>query len=99
MGKKLETIKAVAGFGVAVGAGVIVANAVKATTPVQVNKLAKVLIHLGEFGIAGYVGEKAADYTTEQIDAVAAVFGAGKAVINNATFQVNDPAAPADQTK
>lgn len=75
MGKKLETIKAVAGFGVAVGAGLIVGNVVKLTTPVAANKLTRVLIRMGEFGLAGYVGDKTADYTTETIDQIGSVLG------------------------
>lgn len=80
MGIKLEILKGIAGFGTAVGAGVIVANVTKYTTPAGANKIVRTLIHMGEFGIAGFVGEKAAEYTVETIDQVATVFTAGKAL-------------------
>lgn len=89
MGKKLETFKGILGFGVSLGAGLIVGNVVGLTTPANTRTLPKVLIKLGTFGIAGYVGEKAAEYTNETIDDVAAVFGVAKQMKENVTVVVN----------
>lgn len=101
MGKKLETFKGIVGFGVSLGAGIIVGNAVGITTPANTKTLSKVLIKLGTFGIAGYVGEKAAEYTNETIDDVAAVFGVAKQMKENVTvivnqFDVKDQTTPTD---
>lgn len=83
MGKKLETIKAVAGFSVSIGAGIIIGNAINATTPVNVKKITKFFILVGGGAIGGWVGEKASEYVNEQIDDIASVITAGAAVVAN----------------
>jgi hypothetical protein len=94
MGKKLETFKAVVGFGVSLGAGIIVGNIVNLTTPPNTKALSKVLVKAGTFALAGYAGEKAAQYTNETIDDVAAVFGVAKTLGDNVSFVVNNYTGP-----
>lgn len=98
MGKKLETLKGIVGFSVSLGAGLIVGNIVNLTTPSNTKTLSKLLIKGGTFALAGYAGEKAAEYTNETIDDVAAVFGVAKKMKDNVTIIVNsvDPDLKSD---
>lgn len=68
--KKLEVVKAVAGIVVSLGAGAVVGNAIKFTSPEDLKVLAKVGVGIGGFVISAMVGDAAAKYTEEQIDSV-----------------------------
>lgn len=83
MGKKIEAVKAVAGFAVSAGVGIIIGNAIKATTPVDTKLITKALILIGGGALGGMVGEKTATYVNEQIDDVTNVITAGAAVVHN----------------
>lgn len=84
MGKKIETIKAVAGFSVSIGAGIIVGNLINATTPIDAKKITKFFIMVGGGAIGGMVGDKAAEYVNEQIDDVVALVATGAAIATKA---------------
>lgn len=94
MGKRIETAKAIIGFGVSLGAGIIVGNIVNVTTPSNIKLLPKILVKAGTFALAGYAGEKAAQYTNETIDDVTAVFGFAKDVKERVEFIVHTEATP-----
>lgn len=64
----LGIFKTVTTLLVSTGAGAIVGNAVKATTPAEINTLNKVTIAAGSFALSGLVGAAASKYTAKQID-------------------------------
>ena len=70
----LSMFKAVVGFVASAGAGKVVSNIVKATTPSDISKINKVLLAVGSFAIGGIVGDQASKYVGEQIDAVIGVY-------------------------
>lgn len=72
--KKLDILKSVAGLVVSAGAGAVVGNAIKASTPEDIKNLNKVLVAIGGFALTGMVGEMASKYTAEQIDQLAGAF-------------------------
>ena len=71
---KLNILKSATGLIVSAGAGTIVGNAIKASTPADVKTAGKVLIAVGGFALTGMVGEMAAKYATDSIDDVAEAF-------------------------
>lgn len=56
------------------GAGVIVKNAIKATTPADIGSIKKIGVVVGGFAVAGIVADAASRYTGNQIDAFVAVY-------------------------
>lgn len=64
----LGLTKAVTDLVVSAGAGAVVGNAIKATTPPDAKVLTKVSIGIGGFVLSGAVGQWAAKYTSDQID-------------------------------
>ncbi|QFG09154.1 hypothetical protein PBI_SPORTO_46 [Arthrobacter phage Sporto] len=50
------------------GAGIIVKNAIKATTPTDINLIRKVGVTIGGFAVAGIVSDAASRYTGRIID-------------------------------
>lgn len=64
----LNLIKQAVGYAVGAGAGVIIHNVVKATTPRDISTYKKVIIALGAFAIAGIVIDKARESTDVKID-------------------------------
>lgn len=71
---KLNILKSATGMIVSAGAGTIVGNAIKASTPADVKTVNKVLIAVGGFALTGMVGEMASKYATDSIDEVAEAF-------------------------
>lgn len=64
----LGIFKTVTTLLVSTGAGAIVGNAIKATTPAEITTLNKVTIAAGSFALSGLVGGAASKYTSKQID-------------------------------
>lgn len=52
------------------GVGIIVGNAVAATTPANVGKLQKVLITIGAYGIGGLAGKVVSEHVDKDIVAI-----------------------------
>lgn len=75
---KLNILKSATGMIVSAGAGAIVGNAIKASTPADVKTVGKVLIAVGGFALTGMVGEMASKYTSDSIDEVAEAFNKTK---------------------
>ena len=65
---KLEMIKGAAGLVVSAGVGMIVANAVKSTTPANMNFLKKACVGIGSLILSDMVATKATEHTEEKID-------------------------------
>lgn len=65
---KLNIVKSVTGLIASAGAGTVVSNAIKATTPAELTKLNKVMIGVGSFAITGIVGAAASGYVEAMID-------------------------------
>lgn len=68
---KRNMIKGILGFGASVGAGMIVTNVARATTPLGAGKIYKGFIRLGTFAIGGIVGDKAEAWIGKQVDNIA----------------------------
>lgn len=66
--KKVEILKNAVGFAASLGVGVIVENAVKATTPVGIGKIGKILVLLGSVVLSSACGDLASKYTDSEID-------------------------------
>lgn len=67
---KITIVKSVTGLIASAGAGAVVSNAIKATTPADVTKFNKVMIGVGSFAITGLVGAAAAKHVEGMIDEV-----------------------------
>ena len=65
--------KMVLGTVSAMGAQLVVSNAIKATTPENISKIGKVLVFTGSLVISSIVSTKAQNYVVEQIDIVNAI--------------------------
>lgn len=68
----VSILKTVASIAVSSGAGAVVGNAVKLTTPVGTKTLQKITIAVGGFALSGLVAEAAANYTEREIDGAVA---------------------------
>jgi hypothetical protein len=66
--KKIELVKKTVVLVISVGVALVVKNAVRATTPLDVKGISKICIKIGTFALAGMISDKVADYTEEQID-------------------------------
>jgi hypothetical protein len=72
--RKIEMVKLVGGLIVSAGVGMIIDNAIKATTPVRTGTIRKICMALGALVISSMVGDKAVEYTEEKIDSAVAGF-------------------------
>lgn len=66
----LSITKAALGLVASIGVGNIVGNAVKATTPANLNTINKITIQVGTFVLSGMVADQATKYLNEQIDSL-----------------------------
>lgn len=66
--KKLEMVKSAGSLLVSSGVGMIVGNAIKATTPPAVGALAKLSIKVGAVVISNMVGDYAVKHVESKID-------------------------------
>ena len=66
--------KMVLGTVTAMGAQLVVNNAIKATTPATISKVGKVLVGVGAFAVSSMVATKAQNYVVEQIDIISTIF-------------------------
>lgn len=76
----LPIVKTVVGIATSFGAGAVIGNAIKATTPPNLKLVSKVFIGLGALGISGALGDIAGSYMESQIQAFADGARIGKAV-------------------
>lgn len=65
---KLKLIKGAVGLITSLAVGAVVGNAVKMTTPPNINAISKVLTKVGGFMLGGALGAMASNYAEEQID-------------------------------
>lgn len=70
--KHLEVIKMGVGWVTSIGVGVIINNAVSATTPKNINVIKKVLVAAGGLVLSSMVSDAAVKYTENKIDEFAA---------------------------
>lgn len=66
--KKLDILKSASGLIVSAGAGAIVGNAIKMTTPADAKIMNKICIGVGGFVLSSMVGDLASKYTADSID-------------------------------
>lgn len=64
----LGILKGVTEFVVSIGAGAVVGNAIKASTPRDLKLIPKVSIAIGGFVLSNMVGDMAAKYAAKSID-------------------------------
>ena len=69
-----NVLKSLVSFAAGMGAGAVVGNAIKATTPADLSKIQKILVGVGTFAIGGAVAEAASNSVVRQMDEVAEVF-------------------------
>lgn len=55
---------------VSTGSGMVIGNAVKATTPKAVSGLSKILVSVGSFAIGSFVADHMSTYTDKKVDEV-----------------------------
>lgn len=68
---KIAIVKSVAGVITSLGAGAVVGNAIKATTPENLKTANAVLVGVGSFVIGGMVADAASNYVKKGIDEIA----------------------------
>jgi len=78
-----DIIKTATGMLVSTGVGMIVKNAVKATTPEDLKRSKKILIAVGGFALAGMASSASVDYLEGQIDKVNEGISAGLRIQKN----------------
>ena len=67
---KMKLFKTITGTIASAGAGAVVGNAIKATTPVDIKTSGKVMVVIGGVVLSSMVGDLASKYTSDQIDEV-----------------------------
>jgi len=87
-------IRFAAGTIAGLGAGKIIENAIKATTPETLSKFDKVIIKAGTFVLAAMIGLKADAYVTNYIDGVTKSFKDTASVLAGAVVNLADQADP-----
>lgn len=65
---KVDIFKQVSSIVVSIGVGAIVGNAIKATTPAQINTIKKVCIGIGSFVLTSMVSDAVTKYSEAKID-------------------------------
>jgi hypothetical protein len=85
-------IKLAADLLVSIGAGAVVSNAIKVSTPENAKAIQKIAIGVGGFVLSGMAGEMAVKYTDQNIDNAVDQFKAAK-------DKVKKKLPPADETK
>lgn len=73
-------VKTVAGVATSFGAGAVVGNAIKATTPTNMKRATKILVGFGAVVLSSIAGDVAGRYVEEQIQNVADGVRVGKFV-------------------
>lgn len=73
-------VKGIVGLVASAGAGTVVGNAIKATTPARLTTINKVLVGAGGVALSGAVGDIVGKYATKQIEEIAGAFKKGKEV-------------------
>lgn len=68
---KLSILKSATGMIASAGAGAVVGNAIKASTPVDIKTSGKVLVMVGGVVLSSMVGDMASKYTANSIDDMA----------------------------
>lgn len=63
-----KIVKGISSLAVSVGAGAIVTNAIKATTPEDVKMIKKIVITIGGFAVSGIVADAASRYSNKTFD-------------------------------
>lgn len=63
-------VKGIVGLVASAGAGTVVGNAIKATTPAQLTTINKVLVGVGGVVLSGAVGDIVVKYTSKQIEEI-----------------------------
>lgn len=67
----LSLVKGVSELAVSAGAGAVVGNLVKATTPDDLNRVQKLIVGIGAYGVGAVIGDLTAKYISDQIDGYA----------------------------
>ena len=65
---KIDMLKKGAQIVTTIGVGILISNAVKATTPDGVRRITKLCIEVGVFAISGAIAKAACKYTDKSID-------------------------------
>lgn len=76
----LPVVKSIVGLATSLGAGAVVGNAIKATTPANLNRVQKVFVGIGAVTLSTVAGEIASNYIEAQIQEVVDGFRAGKTI-------------------
>lgn len=85
----LAIAQTAAGLVVSMGAGAVVSNAIKQSTPASTKLIAKISIGIGGFVLSSMVGEMATQYVNRNIETGLAQFKQAKdAVIHPTTEEV-----------
>lgn len=90
----LPLIKGATGIAASLGAGAVVGNAIKATTPEGLKRSSKILVGIGSVVLSGIAGDMAAKYIEQQIDSAATGFIVGRNLAKK--YDVNVSATPKD---
>lgn len=76
----VPVVKLAAGLVTSLGAGAVVGNAIKATTPAGMKIASKVLVGIGGVALSTVAGELAATYVEKMIQTAADSFRIGKKI-------------------
>lgn len=82
MSKRIEALKNVVGFASSVGAGMVVANAIAATTPPHLKLIPTILVRVGGVALASGIGRFANAETDKTIDEVVSALTVGKKALD-----------------
>lgn len=78
----LQIAKAAVDLVVSAGAGAVVGNAIKASTPLDAKAIQKIVIGVGGLTLSGLVGSQASQYAGQQIDSTLSQIQAVKAAFH-----------------
>lgn len=68
----MTIVKGIVDLAVSAGAGAVVGNAIKQSTPADVKTINKISLAVGGFVLSGLVGAHASKFATDQIDSTIA---------------------------
>lgn len=86
--KTVKTIKKVAGLVLGCGAGIIVGNVVRTTTPPDINKIKNLAVGATSLVLGFMLGDKATEYAEKQIDDLADAVSTDGSEVKESTDEV-----------
>lgn len=85
----VNVVKKLVPLAVSMGVGVVVKNAIVATTPVDQSTYQKVMVGIGSFALTTYVADKASTHIQKEIEELEGAFRGAKQELKSQTAGTN----------